>query len=198
MVITRTKLLLKRFPSLVRHESREFLQKEDFWCQIAMRSQSEIQIRVSFPIVDRFPSGASLKNDTTDRAIRVFAINGTGKRGHYERGLFTGEISRISKFSRISRRWLDSPCFPRVWGFSSISRISKISRNWTFLKRPLFQKTPFFRNRDHNRDRNFDREIRCTKLRVVLLGCLEAFGVARSTLLYRRGSYSAKGHVSAF
>ena len=26
---------------------------------------------------------------------------GTGKRGHYERGLFTGEISRISRFSRI-------------------------------------------------------------------------------------------------
>ena len=28
---------------------------------------------------------------------------GTGKRGHYERGLFTGEISRISKISRFSR-----------------------------------------------------------------------------------------------
>ena len=26
---------------------------------------------------------------------------GTGKRGHYERGLFTGEISRISKISNL-------------------------------------------------------------------------------------------------
>ena len=74
---------------------------------------------------------------------------GTGKRGHYERGLFAGRISRISKisrFSRISRKWSDSPLFSRVWEFSKISRISKssrISRKWTFLKRPLFQKTPF-------------------------------------------------------
>ena len=30
-------------------------------------------------------------------------IVGTGKRGHYERGLFTGGISRISKISRFSR-----------------------------------------------------------------------------------------------
>ena len=71
------------------------------------------------------------------------------KKGHYERGLFPGEISRIpkiSKFSRISRRWSDSPLFSTVWGFSGISRISKfsrISRKWIFLKRPLFQKTPF-------------------------------------------------------
>ena len=77
---------------------------------------------------------------------------GTGKGGHYERGLFTGEISRISKicrFSRISRKWLDSPLFSKLWGFSKISRISKlsgISRKWTFPKRPLFQKTPFFPN----------------------------------------------------
>ena len=76
---------------------------------------------------------------------------GTGKRGHYERGLFTGglfrfRISKVSKSSRISRKWLASPLFSTVRGFSKISRISKfsrISRNWTFLKRPLFQKTPF-------------------------------------------------------
>ena len=44
---------------------------------------------------------------------------GTGKRGHYERGLFTGEISRkskISKFSRISRKWSDPLCFPQSGG----------------------------------------------------------------------------------
>ena len=74
--------------------------------------------------------------------VNTFII-GTGKRGHYERGLFAGGISRISeisKFSRISRNWSDSPLFSRVWGFSKISRISefsRISRRWTFLKRPL-------------------------------------------------------------
>ena len=58
---------------------------------------------------------------------------------------FSG-ISKISKFSRISRKWLDSPLFSTVSGFSKVSRISKfsrISRKWTILKRPLFQKTPF-------------------------------------------------------
>ena len=52
---------------------------------------------------------------------------GTRKRGHYESGLFTGGISRIStisRFSGISRKWLDSPLFSRVWGFSKISRVS--------------------------------------------------------------------------
>ena len=44
------------------------------------------------------------------------------------------------KFSRISRKWSDSPFFSTVWQFS---RIPKFSRKWTFLKRPLFQKTPF-------------------------------------------------------
>ena len=78
-----------------------------------------------------------------------FIFIGTGKRGHYKRGLFTGEISRpskISKFSRISRKWPDPPLFSTVWDFSKISRISKftrISRKLTFLKRPLSQKTPF-------------------------------------------------------
>ena len=73
----------------------------------------------------------------------------TRERKKDERGLFTGGISRISKistFSRISRKWSDSPLFSTVWGSSKISRISKfsrISRKWTFLKRPLFQKTPF-------------------------------------------------------
>ena len=40
----------------------------------------------------------------------------TGKGGHYERGLFTGGISRKSRFSRISGKWSDSPLFSRVWG----------------------------------------------------------------------------------
>ena len=66
--------------------------------------------------------------------------HGTGKRGHCKMGLFTGGISRISKisgFSRISRKRPDSPLFSTVWEFS------RISRKWTFLKRPLFQKIPF-------------------------------------------------------
>ena len=71
----------------------------------------------------------------------------TGKRGHYERGLFTEGISRISRISKFSRKWSDSPLFSTVWGFSEISRISKFSReslenglSWKdpFSKRPLF------------------------------------------------------------
>ena len=78
-----------------------------------------------------------------------FTTLGPGKRGRYERGLFTGgrhRISRISKFSTISRKWSDSHLFSTVWGFSRISRISKfsrISRKWTFLKRPLFLNPKF-------------------------------------------------------
>ena len=69
--------------------------------------------------------------------------------GHYERGLFTGgisKISKISKFSRISRQWSDSPLFSTLLVFSRISRISRfsrISRKWTFLKDP-FSKRPLF------------------------------------------------------
>ena len=66
------------------------------------------------------------------------------------KGVFSPEKSieslNISKFSRISRKWSESPFFSTVWQFSRNSRISKfsrISRKWTFLKRPLFQKTPF-------------------------------------------------------
>ena len=72
---------------------------------------------------------------------------GTGKRGHYERGLFTGGISRISKFSR---KWSDSSLFSTVWVFSRISRISKfsrISRKRDFSEKIPFPKDPFFRTR---------------------------------------------------
>ena len=54
-------------------------------------------------------------------------------------------ISQISKFSRISRTWSDSPLFSRVWGPSRISKFSEISRKWTFLKDP-FAKRPLFWN----------------------------------------------------
>ena len=66
---------------------------------------------------------------------------------HYERGLFAGGISRISKLPRISKFWLGSPLFSTVWGISRISKFPRISRKWTFLKRPLFPKDPFFRTR---------------------------------------------------
>ena len=75
----------------------------------------------------------------------------SGKRGHYERGLFAGGISRISKISRFSgfsRKWSDSPLFSTVWVFSRISRISKfsrISRNGLFWEDP-FSKRPLFPN----------------------------------------------------
>ena len=71
---------------------------------------------------------------------------GTGKRGHYERGLFAGGISRISitsKFSRISGKQSDSPSFSTVRRFSEKSKFSGISRKSTFLQALLFQKTPF-------------------------------------------------------
>ena len=84
---------------------------------------------------------------------------GTGKSGHYEKGFFTGRISSISKFSRISRRWSDSPLLSTVWGLSRVSKFSRISRKRTFLKRPLFQ----------NRDRkNHDSQRRDRILRFFL------------------------------
>ena len=53
---------------------------------------------------------------------------GNGTRGHYERGLFVGGISRISKRSLESRQWPDSPSFPHSGGLSRISKISRMSR----------------------------------------------------------------------
>ena len=43
------------------------------------------------------------------------------------KNLYSG-ISKISKCSRISRQWSDSPLFSALSGLSSISRISKFSR----------------------------------------------------------------------
>ena len=75
----------------------------------------------------------SMKRIFAESALKVtHAIAITGRRGHYERGgSFTGGFSRItktSKFSRISRRWSDSPLFSTVWRFSKTSRISKFPR----------------------------------------------------------------------
>ena len=59
-----------------------------------------------------------------------------------------GRISKISRFSRVSRQWSASPLFSRVWRFSTISRISKfsgISGKWTSMKSP-FSKRPLFPN----------------------------------------------------
>ena len=61
------------------------------------------------------PGGKGLA--ANERAILPLSlieiIIGTGKRGHYERGLFAGEISRISKISKFSRILL---CFPQSGG----------------------------------------------------------------------------------
>ena len=73
------------------------------------------------------------------------------KRGHYERGLFTGGISRISKiskFSRTSREWSDSAVFSRVWGLSRIfTKFSRISNKWDFSEKTPFPEDPFSRTR---------------------------------------------------
>ena len=70
---------------------------------------------------------------------------GTGKRGHHERGLFTGGISRISKFSRISRKWSDSPSFPQCGGsLESLNSLESLE-NGLFWKDP-FSKRPLFPN----------------------------------------------------
>ena len=81
---------------------------------------------------------------------------GTGKRGHYERGLFIGGISRISKisiFSRISRKWSDSPFFSTVWRFSTISN-SLESLEMDFSEKTPFPKDPFFRSRQKRAEAN--------------------------------------------
>ena len=73
-------------------------------------------------------------------------ILGTGKRGHYESGLFTGGISRISKLSRISRNggillyFLES-------GGSLKSLESLNSLEYLKIDFCLFPKDPFFRTR---------------------------------------------------
>ena len=71
------------------------------------------------------------------------------EKGVITKGVFSLEESLGSLKSLNSLKSLENGrlllYFP-VWGFSEISRISKfsrISRQWAFLKRPLFQKTPF-------------------------------------------------------
>ena len=79
--------------------------------------------------------------------LRDFFV-GTGK-GVITKGVFSLEGSLESLKSLNSLESLENglfcPLFSTVWGISRISRISnfsRISRKWTFLKRPLFQKTP--------------------------------------------------------
>ena len=96
------------------------------------------------------PEGQTLP--VTGRSNRKSDSIGNGKRGHYKRGLFTGGLFRVSKFSRISRKWSGSPLFSTLWGISrSLESLHSLhspesSRKWTFLKRPL-SKDPFSRPR---------------------------------------------------
>ena len=65
-----------------------------------------------------------------------------GRRGVITKGVLSLEelICRISNFPRISRNRSDSPLFSTVWGFSRISTFSRISRKWTpYPKDPLFR-----------------------------------------------------------
>ena len=82
-------------------------------------------------------------------AVSGICLSGLEK-GVITKGVFSLQESLESLKSLDSLESLengpDSPLFSTVWGFSKLSRISKfsrISRKWTFLKRPLFQKTPF-------------------------------------------------------
>ena len=72
------------------------------------------------------------------------------EKGVITKGVFSLEKSLESLKSLDSLESLENGrillYFPQSGRFSKISRISKfsrISRKWTFLKRPLFQKTPF-------------------------------------------------------
>ena len=66
------------------------------------------------------------------------------KRGYYERGHFTGGISRISKFSRISGKWSHSYfCFPHSGG--SLKSLDSLN-SWDSrepLENGRFWKDPF-------------------------------------------------------
>ena len=80
-------------------------------------------------------------------------LSGTGKRGHYERGLFTGEISSISK---ISREWWKmvgfSFVFPSLGGslksLKSLSSLESLEKNRLFWKDPFSQRH-FFQKPDN-------------------------------------------------
>ena len=70
------------------------------------------------------------------------------ERGHCERGLFTGGISRICKLSRIYRKWSESALFPHsgesLESLKSLDSLETcIFEKTPFSKRPLFQKTAF-------------------------------------------------------
>ena len=75
---------------------------------------------------------ARLRKDIRDR-----------KKGSLRKGLEESLKSLDSLQSLESGRTLFR--FPQSGGLESLrfSRFSRISRKWTFLKRPLFQKTPF-------------------------------------------------------
>ena len=121
-------------------------------------------------------------------AIFKGVIFGSGKRGHYERGLFTERISRISKdsskFSRISRKWSASPFFSTVWRFSKLSRISRKS---TFL--PFFQKG----RRKGGRGRKLSHFSFCCAFRccVVYSPCFPVWGEEKVMTIYDAGPLAA-------
>ena len=78
---------------------------------------------------------------------------GTRKRGHYERGFFTGgisRISRISKVSRISRNVRILLCIPQSRGsLESLESFGILQNLWKmdFSEKTPFPKGPFFRTR---------------------------------------------------
>ena len=78
--------------------------------------------RSIFSTTGSFGKGGNVPSSKTSRGCplgnkfwRPVALV-VGKGCHYERGLFTGVISRISKISRFSRKLSDSPLLPKVGG----------------------------------------------------------------------------------
>ena len=77
---------------------------------------------------------------------------GTGRRNKYEKCLYTAGISRsskISRFSRIMRKWSDSPLFSTLWGFSgTLESLNSVeSLEMDFSEKTPSPKDPFFRAR---------------------------------------------------
>ena len=92
------------------HQMR--LQAIYIWLECTNKNQGRRRLK----ILDVSVCARDSNRSQTQRAQRS---------GHYERGLVIGGISRISKiakFSRVSRGWSDSPLVSTVWRFSRISK----------------------------------------------------------------------------
>ena len=145
--------------------SPEFPQKEGAWgSDIAAGNRKSLatfhrtlKYKGSSPEVAGWPLRDPLrgrlrdpKTSQTSQARRPYWATpiGTRKRGHYERGVFSLTKSLKSLNSPESlengRNLLYFPQFGKsLKTLESLNSLESLERKWTFLKRPLFQKTPF-------------------------------------------------------